>query len=189
MYEKADLIFWSFMQEQCWGCGFYFASYDGPVHRYGVASPACWATFNEVIAQEATYFDGYPPIHRLLVDAYAIQHPPHHELQQKFAIAPRFVAASIQSIAVHLIALYAALGKKIALEKIAPIMDRVLSTGVVFKELEAPATFGEISINDIKKARNAEEHIKVVTCWAECSWKAWSKHHEQVASWYEEYSR
>ena len=89
----------------CPGCGAIFPEGAFPPQRYGVASKECWQAFNTMLAKENMNF-GYPEVHRLVVDAYAVQHPQNFELQKSLGISKRFVEASIQSIAVHLIALY-----------------------------------------------------------------------------------
>jgi len=58
----------------CVGCGGLFPKTDGPTHRYMESSPGCWAYFGEVLAREYSDLQ-YLKVHRLTVDAYAIQHP------------------------------------------------------------------------------------------------------------------
>ena len=58
----------------CPGCGSRLPAIEGPVHAYMTSSPACWAAFNAVMARE--YSDpGLMAVHRLSVDAWAVQHP------------------------------------------------------------------------------------------------------------------
>ena len=65
---------------------------EGPTHRYMQSTPGCWAAFGRVLARE--YEDQrYFEVHRLTVDAYAVQHP---------GIPGR---QSIQSVAFHLVRL------------------------------------------------------------------------------------
>ncbi|MGH2615999.1 MAG: DUF5946 family protein, partial [Thermomicrobiales bacterium] len=59
---------------RCPGCGALTDEGDGPTHPYFGSSPGCWAIYGEVLAREYEEFD-YPPIHRLTVDSYAVQHP------------------------------------------------------------------------------------------------------------------
>jgi len=57
----------------CEGCGISLADSEGPIHSYMLSSPACWKLYTEVLARE--YSDEiYWKVHRLTVDAYAIQH-------------------------------------------------------------------------------------------------------------------
>lgn len=110
----------------CPGCKVILPYQEGPYNRYGINSPECWAAFTELLAQESEHY-GYPPAHRLIVDAYAVQHPPHLEHQLALKIEKRLIDASIQSIVIHLIALYAAFEEQKELLAISRIMDRVLT--------------------------------------------------------------
>src|SRR4051812_1460015 len=76
----------------CPGCGGMFPEMEGPIHRYMESSPACWATYGEVLALEYSN-PAYAENYRFGVDAYAVQHPGRPSPQ------------SIQSVAVHLIRL------------------------------------------------------------------------------------
>src|SRR3990172_11930020 len=76
----------------CIGCGAMFEDREGPTHRYMESSPGCWAVYGEVLARE--YGDvSYASLHRLTVDAYAVQHPGRPSPQ------------STQSVALHLMSL------------------------------------------------------------------------------------
>ncbi|HLF87607.1 MAG TPA: DUF5946 family protein [Anaerolineales bacterium] len=82
----------------CPGCRALLPDIDGPTHRYIGASPACWGIYTALTG------GGEPPMapapsNTLIVDAYAAQHPGTPSPQ------------SIQSVAVHLIALYGVLEK------------------------------------------------------------------------------
>jgi hypothetical protein len=57
----------------------------------------------------------YPPSHRITVDVYAVQHPGEPERR------------SIQSVAVHLIALCLVLERDVATVKVRELMSRVLA--------------------------------------------------------------
>lgn len=64
----------------CPGCGVRLPESDGPVHAYLESSPACWAAYGQVLAREY----GTPAlmdVHRLSVDACAVQHPGGHSRQ------------------------------------------------------------------------------------------------------------
>lgn len=76
----------------CFSCGALVPQTAGPTHRYMESSPGCWSVYGEVLVRE--YTDAlYASLHRLTVDAYAVQHPGRPSPQ------------SIQSVAVHLISL------------------------------------------------------------------------------------
>lgn len=159
------------------------------IARYGVASPECSYAYCELQNYERERF-GYPAANRLIVDAYAVQHPPHREYQQKLGINQRLVAASHQSVAVHLIALYAAFEKNIELLKIAKIMDMILSKNIEFPELKAPENLGDIRAIDVlhaikEKELNLDEYTQLAKKWAHSAWDAWKEHHKTVKEWHE----
>jgi hypothetical protein len=85
------------MDETCPGCGVVLPAVDGPIHRYMESSPACWAKYGEVLAREYSDPQLMEECHRLTTDAFAVQHPGQPSPQ------------SIQSVAIHLIALHAVL--------------------------------------------------------------------------------
>ena len=60
--------------EICSGCGIALPAVTGPVHRYMVSSPACWAAYGAVLAREYGN-PKYARLRRLTVDTYAVQHP------------------------------------------------------------------------------------------------------------------
>lgn len=182
----------------CPGCTTEFKKSESVEHyrsagigRYGVASPECLATFFAVLARENELY-GYPAAHRLIIDAYAAQHPRNADLQKKLGIEERLIAASIQSVPVHLIAIYCALEKQIPLEDIAPIMDRVLSAmnahGIEFDNLSAPADLGDMNVAKVKqlffsKEYTLEEYTELAFEWARVVWNAWQKEHAIIRDW------
>ena len=78
------------MGERCPGCGVMLPRSDGPTHAYVVTSPSCWGLFSQSLIQ-----NGY----RLFTDAYMAQHPGGTDRRQ------------VQSVAVHLVTLFAVLEK------------------------------------------------------------------------------
>ena len=179
---------------QCYGCKAQFPYVEASesyqtigIARYGVASAECIAAFCDVLGKEQEWA-GYPPIHRLFIDAYAVQHPPHREIQEKLGIDQRLIDASIQSIVIHLIALYLAFEKKLPLQSISKQMAHILDSKVKLEELqlEAPSHLGGLTIVNIQKAANFKEYEKLVEQWALVSWNAWKKHHDTIRKYYEE---
>ena len=171
---------------QCPGCKAFFPKKEGPPHRYGVSSSECWAAFTELLAYEGMHY-GYPDIHRLVVDAYAVQHPQNTALQVELGISQRLIAASIKSVAIHLIALYLALVKKVELKRINRMMNHILTSGAIFDPLDPPSQLGSITVIDIAQASNFEEYTQWAWKWVQSAWNAWTPHHEIVQSWYEKY--
>ncbi|WP_066673983.1 MULTISPECIES: DUF5946 family protein [unclassified Sphingomonas] len=64
------------MRAPCQGCGGMFsADRPGATHPYMLGSAGCWATYGEVLAREYEQPPLFQAVHRLTVDAYAVQHP------------------------------------------------------------------------------------------------------------------
>jgi hypothetical protein len=162
------------------------------VVQYGVSSQECQHAFNELLGKEAVDF-GYPPVHRLLVDAHAVQHPPHREYQQKLGIEQRLMDASVQSIIVHLFALYLALEKKIPLSKISEYMSNFIhymdKQKIKWPELTPPDNVGVVMIPELMQAQNREEYNQLAWQWAQSAWNAWSDYHELIRQLYEKYHK
>jgi len=151
------------------------------VNRYGVSSPECIAAFCEVLGKEQEWA-GYPEVHRLFVDAYAVQHPPCIEYQKELGINQRLINASIQSIFIHLIALHLAFEENIPLRDISKRMAYILDTGVKLESmaLKPPNHLGNITIVDIRKVSNFKEYEKMVWRWAKSAWDAWKEYHTSI---------
>jgi len=104
------------MNEICPGCKAPLEKIDGPTHRYIGASPACWQLYTTLgaggyaIVGSDSYGD-------LLVDAYAAQHPGIDSPQAR------------QSVAVHLVTMWAVLRAGADVEKAIDIRVRVVSVG------------------------------------------------------------
>jgi hypothetical protein len=158
--------------ENCPGCGAEFPNIDGPTHRYLGASPGCWAIFEEILAKEYGEY-GYPPVHRLTVDAYAAQHPGKPSKQ------------SIKSVAVHLISLHLMLDLHYEAQRATKAISRAAQVSQEYVWLEPPASLGELSILDVYQANNVKEHTDRVHIWAHSVWRAWLPHHSTIHRWAE----
>jgi Family of unknown function (DUF5946) len=155
---------------KCMGCGGLFADIQGPTHRYLESSPGCWAAYGEVLARE--YSDpAYYRIHRLTVDAYAVQHTGHPTPQ------------SIQSMAVHLISLCLVLERGVDVQRATAAMQEAVKAKGRFIWLTPPASLGTVNVAHVKAAHNAEEHEKLVHAWIRSAWDAWSPHHPTIREW------
>ena len=144
---------------------------EGPTHRYLGASPGCWAVYGEVLEKEYGDYLRYAPVHRLTVDAYAAQHPGVPSPQ------------SIQSVAVHLIRLHLVLERGLRPERANAAMQWTVSRSKRFVWLDPPVSLGEITILDVRDAKDPDEHIERVREWARLEWEAWAPHHETVRRW------
>jgi len=156
--------------EPCIGCGALVPRSDGPTHPYIGASPGCWAVFGEVLAKQYGEYR-YPAVHRLTVDAYAVQHPGTPSRK------------SIQSVAVHLVSMYLVLERGFDARRATAAMRRVLAAGRAFTWLEPPELWGGLTILDVREAQGLEEHTARVRRWARSVWEAWADYHEVVREW------
>ena len=178
---------------QCPGCKTKYLADDTlnitfGIVRYGVSSQECQQAFNELLGKEAMEF-GYPPVHRLIVDAYAVQHPPHSEYQHVLGIEKRFIEASIQSVVGHLFALYLAIEKQIPLLEISKYMSSFIffmdNSKTPWPFLTPPESVGIVMIADLMNATNAQEYDQLAWQWALSAWNAWSEHHNLIYNLYE----
>ena len=104
------------MSEVCPGCKASLEPVDGPTHRYIGASLACWQIYTTLGAGGYAIVGG-DQYGSLLVDAYAAQHPGVDSPQAR------------QSVAVHLVTLWAILRAGADVEKAIDIRVRAVSVG------------------------------------------------------------
>ncbi len=153
--------------EPCPDCGAAFAPVDNVTHAYLGGSPACWAAFNDVMArefQDANYF----ATHRFTVDAYTTQHPGDQSDRR-----------AAQSVNIHLAALCALIeqGRDIAF---IPRLLKTLANNYkdLFEPLPPPAPdLYALTVKDVLRAENAQQHRKIAQDWAKAVWRAWEPHH------------
>ncbi len=157
-------------QTRCRGCRAVVPALEGPTDPYFGASPGCWAIYGEVLAREYDEYD-YPPVHRMTLDSYALQHPGKPNRK------------SIQSLAIHLTSLYYLLERGLDAEQATDAMRHLLSTHLDLHWLEPPQEFGPLTVLDVHEAGDLAGHSRAVLKWAESVWTAWAQHHQTVAGW------
>ncbi len=155
---------------KCIGCGGHFSETDGPVQRYMESSSGCWAAFGEILAREYSN-PAYYEVHRLSVDAYAVQHPGSPSRQ------------SIQSVGVHLIRLCLFLEQGLLVENANNAMLRAVKFKHNFVWLDPPISLGLLTVADVVKTKTAQAHKNSVRAWANSAWAAWSSHHDTIRTW------
>jgi len=154
----------------CPACGGEYPDIQGPVHRYMTSSPGCWAVYGEILAREYNN-PGFFEVHRLTVDAYAVQHPGSTDRQ------------SIQSVGVHLVRLCLFLEHGLSAEHANDAMLKAAKNKHRFRWLKPPESLGGITAADVAKAGSIDRHKELVRAWAQSAWDAWSDHHQTVRSW------
>lgn len=158
---------------RCIGCDAVFPDIDGPTHRYMESSPGCWQAYGAVLARE--YSDGaLQAVHRLTVDAYAVQHP------------GRPSAQSIQSVAVHLMSLCLVVERRVEPAYATRVMGSAVRVKGRFVWLTPPHTRGRVTVLDVANTSGA--HEDAVRAWAERAWGAWEEHHSVVRNWLKDYA-
>ncbi len=154
----------------CPGCHASFPDIEGPVHAYMESSPGCWHAYGQVLVREY----GNPEllcVHRISVDAYAVQHPGGDSRQ------------AIQSVGVHLARLCLFLERGLSAEHANAAMLRVGVMKSQMHKLATPSHLGHITVKDVLEAKNDHAHREVVHRWAESVWQAWATHHAIVRRW------
>ena len=166
--------------EQCPGCQVRLPKGVGETHRYIGASPACWEIYCTLLQ------GGDPPlapdpINNLLVDAYAAQ---HHGTPS---------AQAIQSVAVHLLALYGILEKGVAVDQALWIRRRALrqqgqSKAGRFTWLAPPSVEKPMTIMDIVQAETLPARTEQVRAYAQSVWGSWHPiHRDTISQWYQQF--
>lgn len=153
----------------CPGCGSELPASDGPVHAYMTSSPACWAAFNAVIAREFAN-PSLMPVHRLTVDAWAVQHPGDGSRR------------AIQSVGLHLARLWVQLDQGLSGEAANAAMLRFASRKAELPELPPRPTCA-MTVADIVDAVEPADHALAVRRWAEAVWADWADCHDFIRSW------
>jgi Family of unknown function (DUF5946) len=154
----------------CLWCQGAFPEEAGATHPYMQSSPGCWAAFGRVLARE--YEDQrYFVVHRLTVDAYAVQHPGIPSRQ------------SIQSVGVHLVRLCGFLEHGLAADEANAAMLAAARHKAQYRWLDPPAFLGALTVADVEAAQSVDEHMTVVRRWAAQMWEVWSPHHATIRAW------
>ncbi|MEO6457262.1 MAG: DUF5946 family protein [Chloroflexia bacterium] len=158
----------------CFGCGALVPDIEGPIHAYMLSAPGCWRIYGEILAKEYTpeYYDA--DSHRISVDAYAVTHPGRKERK------------AIQSVNIHLIRLYHTFETNLGGEKLLQVIKKAADDETLHKELvwRTPPMFeNTLHVTDVLKAKDTEEHKKIVRSWGESVWKVWKdKHGDTIES-------
>ena len=154
----------------CIGCGALVPEVAGPTHRYMESSPGCWAIYGEVLAREYSN-PAYGVVHRLTVDAYAVQHPGKPSPQ------------TIQSLAIHLQRLCLILERGYTDAAAGKAMPLLAQHKNAFHWMDPPAPLGDKTVLHAWNAQDPEAYSNAIREWARSAWQAWSAHHEQVRRW------
>jgi hypothetical protein len=150
------------------GCGALVLTSNGPTHRYLGASPGCWALYGEILARDYGEFQ-YPPVHRLSVDAYCVQHPGVDSPQTR------------QSACVHLMSLCLVFERGMTPERTTKALRYF--THRPYPWLEPLTIKGAVTVLDVVGATELAEHTRRIEGWARSAWEAWAVHHATIRGW------
>lgn len=164
------------MSEVCPGCKASLEPVDGPTHRYIGASPACWQLYTTLVAGGYAII-GADQYGSLLVDAYAAQHPGVDS------------PVTRQSVAVHLVTLWAILMAGADVDKAIDIRVRAVSVGKRtggFQWLEpAPASY-PLTVADLVSTKPVD--ASSIDLYVGGVFGAWMASHEAaIRKWHDLY--
>ncbi len=129
----------------------------------------CKELFEEVLVRNYSDYQ-YARTHRLMVDAYSLQHPDVHMRSGK-------------SFAAHLTGLCAALEYEDSAVINQAVQRWLDGARTLDKPARLPEHRGDLTIAYIHRAADAEEHHNRVREWARSIWDAWFEHHDLARQW------
>jgi hypothetical protein len=153
---------------RCVGCGALVPATTGPTQRYMLSAPACWAMYGELVA--VLFSDPAAASYRQwCVDAYAVQHPGEPNEQ------------AIQSVAGHLLSLYATIELHAPAGASHRVLNRATSRKGEYAWLTPPSAFA-MTVQDV--LANRHQLSDASHRWACAAWEAWRPHHDQIRTWH-----
>ena len=155
--------------QACPGCGSRLPAIDGPTHAYMTSSPACWAAFCAVLEREYSSPE-LMEIHRLSVDAWAVQHPGDGSRR------------AIQSVGLHLARLMVQIDDGLSGQAANDAMLGFAARKGELPELPPRKSY-RITVADVVDCVEPTAHREAVQCWAEATWLDWADQHEFIRSW------
>lgn len=159
MADAAEMI------EPCSGCG--LAAPGG--------ARGCEAILHELSARDFADLR-YFRLHRLMIDAYCLQHPDRY-------------CRSAKSLAAHLVSLCLILEHGADAATGSRCLQRLLDGAPQLERPAVPAFRGAVTIADVRDADNPDAYAQAVRNWAEAVWRAYAVLHPFAREWAERTSR
>lgn len=157
------------MSKRCPHCGGEFAeSWHSATHSYMLSSPGCWAAYGEVLAREYADRDLFNAVHRLTVDAYALQH--RGDASDRRAT---------QSVWIHGASLWLVFEAGASHQEATNALKRLAKAE--FDALPDPPVAFAITHAELLAAP-IERHAKLAHEWARCAFDGWRDVHAGFAS-------
>jgi hypothetical protein len=125
-------------------------------------------TFGEVQADELQRF-GYPPAHRMVVDAYMAQHPGDGTDRR-----------DRQSVFVHLAGLCAVLERGMPPRRATDVLRLVLQTRDDFPVLRRSSGPGDVTVLHLLGARDVDDYDERARAWGHAVWQSWDEQHDVI---------
>lgn len=145
--------------DRCAGCGL---AIEG-------GTEGCQALFDDESTRE--YGDiRFASRRRMVVDAYCLQHP------------ERYCASAI-SLAAHLTGLCIAMEHRSREEALNAAIQRWLSRRPELDRPPIPKERGPLTIADVRRAEDLNDHRAVVDRWARGTWEAYADLHGVARAW------
>lgn len=133
----------------------------------------CQRLFDEILAREFGDFR-YAREHRLMVDAYSLQHPVEY-------------MKSAKSYAAHLTGMCAALERDGTAELNRSVQAWLSGPQTLQRpDNPGPRQRGRLTVAHVHGAGEPEEHLRRVREWAQSTWEAWRDYHHVARQWIEE---
>lgn len=132
-------------------------------------SPACWRAFGDLLAAEYSSPE-LVPVHRLSVDAYAVQHPGGASRQ------------AIQSVGLHLARLMVQLDSPRPPKETNEVMRLFAGRKETLERLTPPEKFS-VTIADVAPFIGGPLHAQKTREWARAAWDDWRNTHDYVRRW------
>ena len=163
--------------EPCPDCGAVLLPSSGAGHRYVGASAACWELF-AALNNAGEPLLAPSALNGLLTDAYMVQHPGVPSPQ------------AIQSVAVHLLALYGVLERGMAPSqalwiRLQAVNERHGPKHGRFSWLTPPSFAGSLTVLDIVNQPTPGERTAVLQQYVTSIWSLWAADHlATISNWY-----
>lgn len=129
----------------------------------------CKNLFDEVLARDFSDIQ-YFRTHRLLVDAYSLQHPATYMRSGK-------------SFAAHLTGMCVALEYEASAGVNRALQQWLNGARKIEKPAQIPSFKGNLTVLHVYHASDAKDHNARLRTWAHDVWSAWSAHHELAREW------
>lgn len=151
----------------CPGCGLEGDHAGVPFPAYIGTTSRCWKLYSETLALlSGDHWDS--GVNRLMVDAYAAQHPGPPGRQAD------------QSVAVHLVGLHLMLEVRLPPDRTTRTLDGLLRKMRQYPRLERARSAGELTIADFAGLSKPDDAEVLAERWARAVWDSYSDHHATV---------